>query len=762
MPTEKLKHCIDYIKSICKDPVYTIVIIVLMLVYVFGAIGTIQMDNSENLSYDLETATEQSIVLTPQSELTETMKVDGQITSFTINHSVAADNAEFVDIKVFNAQGENIVSNIISTENQTDIQLQDYDKSSELTLVVKNLSDTEMVSYEASREKSIGAGNGDFVIKKQINYIMYSDYTNVRILFLFILIACFVLLVKFQKDAPNNVKVARILCIVILLCIILIRYTNYLFNGYSYYEYWGLYIDKANTYGLDSLLIADAGYLPLFNRILTIAISWLPVGRGIQCFIINVFAIGFILYVLTRFVSEAYSHILPYRDRILVVLLFACTLQNEQMIILLNYTYFTGLLIFLIYLQDFDALSLKERIRDIALSIFLASKVALLGFLPPVCIILLYDIVKKNKYRIFQSIACIIVSLIQVFYLLQTDAISKTTGNIFCSIVEAVKSFAFTLGCFLFQNFDYSNYSYKIDMFFLAGIVMIIALISLIYLLKRHTNIGFAYLLIYAAAYIMCFLNIMSTAIAYFGFTNYDVRYRLGNNPDGGYTKNIFLVICFVCCTILICLYIVSKKVKIQRARIVVYTISLILLFPTFRIVYADSTGDYSANYEIYNKVDEVWAVPLDTAGTFSVKESLLGKQEASYIGYFGNGDLLVQNIGESIVYGVTEPVLTEGYSISEIDSMAVESANNLASKSVAMYCVKLFEGQRTDIYLTCYDKNNNVIQRYKAIDSNNFLLTFILDSTVLHNVNKICIEDEEGNLSSVKNAMWVCGENRI
>ena len=773
MVTQKLQDNMNRYKEIFKNykgMVSAIVLIVFAYIYISGAIGIICTDHTKQLSYVLEEAAGQLYIIQPRQEIKETIKIDGEITKISMQHVVGTENASQIDIKVVDQQGNNIVDNVTALENQTDVYLKNYNYHDNLFLIVTNLSDSIPIQYFASYEKSIGNGIGDLVIKKQIDYIMYDTYANVKVILAFAMVICFVLLFKFREDTQNKNGMARVLCVIIIFSTIIIRYSDFLLNGYGYFEYWGLYIDKANTYGWDSISIPDAGYLPLFNRLLTILLSYLPIGRGVQSLILNFFAVSFVVYVLTRFISKVYGHILPLVDRIILVLFLGCTLQNEQMITVINYTYFSAILVVLIFLQDFSSLSLQQRVKDIVLSITIVSKVALMGFLPPIIISFIYDVVKKNKARIPQDIAYIGVLCIQLVYLLSTGASNRTSVSLIQSIADTTYSFVYIIASFIFQNFDYTNISYRIDLFICALIIVAFAIYCLYILFKTEIDKFFAYFIICSAAYISTFMYVVSDVSSYFGFINEDTRFNLGGVPGGGFTKNAFIVITFIYFTILVGIYITDKKNKRKFARIIIYCTALVMLYPAFKTVYADSRKTISidpemvisANYNLYNKVDEVWAVPSNYFGSFSVKESYSNGQNDSYIGYFGNGEFLFrQSENEAVLLfaGTTHDVLLEGNSISTIDSSAIEAASSVNSDLVAIYGLKLFEGQNKDLYLACYDSNNNMLCKYKSIDAHNLLLTFIMDVSSLNNVTKICIEDEYGNVSSIKNVIWVCGQ---
>ena len=333
-----------------------------------------------------------------------------------------------------------------------------------------------------------GVPTGKSLIHNIIFYEFNSIVKGQIILFIFSIGLFFLALKLTDSEEKNNKKLY-------IVCLVSIKAPVLTFKAEPYAEQIFNFLSNGRKFNFfQNLFLMDAGYLPLFQRLIALFIIKMGLNVRITSYImsnISVIVVGMMVSVFTLSYYKKYGSRL-YRFLISLILGIFNILPYTETHTFIDFGYMCIILIFFIALLDFQRIEIKRYICLMILVFLLCLSKSHTIVLFPICIliqILFWRILSKRE-KVFLNIICI-TSLIQMIYILnhknvwaQNDLESKVS---FLDIInigthQIVQQFINLIYPGIAPNQEILNY----NLFFLIVLIFLISVV--VYLFFKIKN----------------------------------------------------------------------------------------------------------------------------------------------------------------------------------------------------------------------------------------------------------------------------------
>lgn len=571
-----------------------------------------------------------------------------------------------------------------------------------------------------STDLSFGTLNGEdeslYSLLLDITTKRDNPYRNLKILLLSISITISILtclLLWKWTNTENNLSkkqssVIFLLSIGIITLQICCKFAFTIFSNNAYYETAGLYINNIKFGGISGFLMDDAGYLPLFPRIISFVCIKIFHILKYAPLIYELVTVVIIAGIFAFFLTKPYEQLLDIRIRFLIIIISGCSqliLVNSQIVLFFNVSYYGALLMMMIYLLDLEQQSKKIIPWCILSGLMLMSKGAYLVFAPLLLIFWVICLIKKKMKTALYTFFLGCMLSIQCFYVLfgPVKEHALSIGSIKDLFYIFINSIWIYFSSFL--KIIFTNRS-GINSYFLITLTIIINFIIFVYsrrLFCKH--FGYMLLFLQIAAFLQILLNQAGAGRSQV-FTNETQTgfFNLSEWPNYAYEKNVFLLFVLIWYLLLICI-IQVQKIKENEKQHHYSILAGIIVFLLFRSLLICSEEKYDTdnlkNWGAYSHqiLFDSYAIP-STGNKFIAKNayiSYIGTKEQSFNVYRGS-------------YGVNEAQkqknkLTFYYALPDTDTTGL----------IAIYAQKSFIAQPNNIYCVLVDESGKEIMKLKA-----------------------------------------------
>ena len=586
---------------------------------------------------------------------------------------------------------------------------------------------------------------------------------------LFVIVNVFMLLIIcYKKENKRICLVAQIGIVVSYICLSFI-YDNPLFFSPTWAEAVTNFMHNALNVGFKrNLLVSDAGYCPLFQRLITLFIfRILNVQPYYALFLMQAVAYIIAGFILSSFVKWQFKEQLPLEDRYLLSVLFIMQIVDKQTGAFINFIVYGIFIILLYFLSEREKWGKLEFVFICLFSCLMClSKGAFVTVLPFMLMVVLFF--KKNcvKRDLIFSFSCMFGATLQLIYYLKyggADWFDRTGTaddpfyvlKLICSVIIDTPNNVFS---YLEGNISVLN-----------GVTLIIILcfwISIIYIFLKHIvkpiikrafldkdYINFFLILIYIMGQGLFF------RITVYGVSNYDIGTDsfwtfINRGVAGRYQIYIYLAsICFfiVCVKLL-------EKVKGESFRKIAlcgFAVCLMVSNPRFQLK-GLGNDSYAANRTQLNTINAEVDLIKDIK---NVKCRVVPIQPNTWV-YNKNANLYCfgRNVfgwgGAKMVSESMEGDFSQG----KIELSDIETVDDSCGIwQVFVSRVSLINNKIYQIVLK--DKSGNVILQ-KVQDNTNYqnIVSFTFDSGV-RNVDSIEIRDIDGDRVYIQNGIYIVTE---
>ncbi|RRD40755.1 hypothetical protein EII29_02135 [Leptotrichia sp. OH3620_COT-345] len=408
----------------------------------------------------------------------------------------------------------------------------------------------------------------------QLNYYSIDKIVIVQIIFTFLLTVSFILLIKLLEKEQKNTSKIYFLTSIIIYFLINIKVPIVTFKA----EPYGEVITNFLFYGLsknflDNIFIPDAGYFPLFQRIIAlIIIKLFKSNLKLTIFIMQNIGVYSICLMSSIFVLRNYRKYgdLLFRFCIAVILGGGVTLTSSiELYYFFNITYYGIVALFFISLLNFEKLKKNSYILLMIFVFFINISKLYFVVLFPLVLIVLIVFWKKIllKERIYLLIILISNFVQIIFTKFHSNGKGLFTTNIdYLSInLEKIifKSVQYLIFMFIPEiTLDY-NVGFINILFFLLWIILIFIILFLFKKLRNKESLISIILIFVILGTIL--LNILSIN-NFFGW-NSDFQW-MKTTDITNMRHSVFIIISYISLSILLLynskLYYL-KKIKISK-----------------------------------------------------------------------------------------------------------------------------------------------------------------------------------------------------
>ncbi len=497
-------------------------------------------------------------------------------------------------------------------------------------------------------------------------------------------------------------------------------------GGEAYFEIEGLYFGDVYQKGLRGFFTGDAGYLPVFPKVISLfLIAILGVSKYAP-FFMQIISLAVIAGVFAFFITENFSGYFSSKVRFLIVLIMSCTqllVTESQMILFLNFSYFGILLAAYIYMLNLE----KKSVTGWCLvsGLMIASKGTYLVLLPIIAAVIPLCI-RCKKYRTLKYTLwlefCLLVQLIYVFFSSSNEKVIADT-NIKFFIKQTLSAIWYYIATVVKIIFLMNEHINPFAVFFFGILILLFVHGYILVLISRKNANGILLICLETAAFLQILINQLGNerSAKFVNESGIGLR-ELSSTPLYTYEKNVFFVYVFLMMAALFLIHEFMTQ-KHQRRLGMIILIGLaakgMLLRPQDMYV-EDSIGNWMGYSVMLTQSD--YAIP-----NYNTKRFLINNCRIAYLGekqHLPTGPFrgLSGIRAEDIVY-FDDPNRRK-YCLDE--SIA-------QNRLLAVYTQKLFLSQTDDIYCVFRDSNNHIVWKQPAVtsDMRTLAVGFIPDAPV-------------------------------
>jgi hypothetical protein len=455
--------------------------------------------------------------------------------------------------------------------------------------------------------------------------IQYTEFYNfdeiigIQIIFLCLAMFSFFLLYKFSKEEnKNNLKI-YFSVVAVIFFVINVKVPTFSFYSEPFAETATNFFDngfKINI--LRSIFIQDAGYWPLFQRVVSLVVIKLFgfLGPVITIFLMQNFAIIIISLIVSCFSLNIYRKYGDLWFRFVISILLG-TLKIGTYIdthAFINFSYYGIVGLILIVLLDFDKLTKKTYFILIGLTVFLTiSKSHFIVLLPIVFLILIVLWKRLSKrYKLFLSVVGI-CNLLQLIFMIghfkiwngNVDNRSLTLfEKLNIAIHQVIEQFIFIFYPNLSSNSVNLNITFAVLFFFL-----IIVSINLLY--KNRNRENFLVIIMILLIFGVSIFNVLSRTWIYDAFWMDTV---------GAYSnRHSFFIIIFLIFIFILLLYNFRKSSSFEMKKyneitFLILGLFLFIRFSVFDMSYVIGYKESFSDWRIYSKFlkEKSYMIPIE------------------------------------------------------------------------------------------------------------------------------------------------------
>lgn len=226
-----------------------------------------------------------------------------------------------------------------------------------------------------------------------------------------------------KEDNKKNANLIRLLLIATSFCLTFI-YDSTLMMSPTWAEQVTNFMDAGFNKGiLENILLSDAGYLPLLQRLIALfSIKVLNLKAYVSLYVMQLIAYLITGIILSFFVKIQFSQYFELKYRYLLTLIFMMLVISKETGAFINFIGYGILIIFFYFLVDSNQWSKGEYILICSFSCLATmSKGIYVTLLPFLLLCLLMFFKNYTKRDIIFSIICAIGALLQLIYYLTSD-----------------------------------------------------------------------------------------------------------------------------------------------------------------------------------------------------------------------------------------------------------------------------------------------------------------------------------------------------
>ncbi|MGG7147366.1 hypothetical protein ACQPVA_11230 [Clostridium butyricum] len=441
-----------------KKNTYIIISIIIMIIGIIMPIST-NIYKSANLEY-----TTANYNTTPIGEIVKDVTVKQEIEvperlkKYGISFATYA-RKNSGNIKITLNQDENIIEEIVDIskikDNSTYYLKSDISKlhKGKAIIEIRGIDGSEGNAVTIYKSEDISLGKLSFNGIEENNGIVQSfksinidKNTIFKIVFAVICIMCCFYII-YLCNANKKTNKLFILTAICIFCILNIKIPILSFNCEPYAEIvTNFYINGTTKDILNNVFITDAGYLPLFQRIISlIIIKVLRLSPSHTIYLMQNFAIIAISLISSMFTLKYYE---KYGDILfrfsISIIIGSCALVNYyDSHSFINFSYYGIVFIILISLLDLNNIEKKKYILVIVLTALLSiSKSHYVVLLPIVVFVLIWKRGRiSNRYKLF-LLDIFLANVIQLVYTYRNLNmwVKPNTNSISISIIDIINN----------------------------------------------------------------------------------------------------------------------------------------------------------------------------------------------------------------------------------------------------------------------------------------------------------------------------------
>ena len=459
------------------------------------------------------------------------------------------------------------------------------------------------------------------------------------------------------------------------------------------------FVNATTMKTINALFSTDAGYLPLYSRLITlIVIKGFRMSPQITVILMQNFAILLMLFINSLFILNNYKKYgnIFFRFTVSLILGSFSIFPFFETHVFVDLPYFNLVAIILISLLDFETLSKKKFILlMISVPILCFSKSYFLLFLP---ISVLISIIFWKKISKRQKIyLCILGSsaLFQIIYMYFNKNVWPTPDSEINNFIDVVNNILYSVsqnvGYLFYPNIVFGSNILNANLIFL--IITILGIISGIYYLYRYKN---KESIISVALIMIAFGSALLNIISKISINRISWESTIGSDTG----RHSFFILIPIMFFGILFIYNYLKEEKDERKKSRIYTLVGLLLFTRFLIfdntMLPNEKESYS-DWKIYSKFykEKAYLIPIDLDFWTTFKDV-----DVHYMGY---RDIypVIRDSSPKI-----KKIYLSPYIVKQIHEINFESPIYLTH----LYLTRLRADNFNKLKVRGYDSNGNVV----------------------------------------------------
>ena len=293
-------------------------------------------------------------------------------------------------------------------------------KSGEALLIIEGIDGTEGNAVSVHKTSDIMYGeliqNGEATNRSLVHDIEFYDINTTvkgQVIFLILsLISYFYFLMLMKNEKKNNKKIYFV-TVLFIFFMMNVKAPTLTFNAQPFAEQvFNFMYNGTHKNFLQNIFWMDAGYWPLYQRIIGLIIIKLGFNASITGFLLSNFAVLLVALMVSVFTLDYFEKYVNILFRFIIIMPYTETHT------FINFSYVNIVLIIFISLIDFEKLERKKYILFMVLTFFLCISKSHYVILLPIAVLLLFLLFKKLHYR--EKIYLVIISIALIFQIIYT------------------------------------------------------------------------------------------------------------------------------------------------------------------------------------------------------------------------------------------------------------------------------------------------------------------------------------------------------